>query len=108
MTLAALAAPHRREIAEYLRVGPRHVNQIVDHLGLKQPQVSKHLRVLADAGIVSKAVDGPRRIYSLNPKPLRELVSWLDLFADLWTERLDNLDSFLREPLADQPDGEDW
>src|ERR1700721_3702842 len=77
-TLQALAEPHRFQIVELLRDGPRPVGEMVDRLGLRQPQVSKHLRVLSDAGLVDVRVDAPRRIYALRAAPLKELEDWIE------------------------------
>ena len=78
-TLRALAEPHRFHIVELLRDGPRPVGDVVNHLGLRQPQVSKHLRVLSDAGLVDVRVDAQRRIYTLRAAPLQELEGFLAL-----------------------------
>ena len=94
-TLTALAEPHRFEIVELLRDGPRPVGEIVDRLGLHQPQVSKHLRVLSDAGLVEVHAAAQRRIYKLRPQPLHELDRWLESYRRLWDERFDRLDDLL-------------
>jgi DNA-binding transcriptional ArsR family regulator len=94
-TLAALAEPNRLAIVEYLRDGPRSVTDIVGRLGLSQPLVSKHLKVLGDAEIVDRRVDGKRRIYALKQARFAELDRWLDSFAALWSERLDRLQAHL-------------
>jgi DNA-binding transcriptional ArsR family regulator len=94
-TLAALAEPNRLAIVEYLRDGPRSVTDIVDRLNLSQPLVSKHLKVLGDAEIVDRRVDGKRRIYALEQARFAELDRWLDSFAALWSERLDRLQAHL-------------
>ena len=94
-TLTALAEPHRFEIVELLRDGPRPVGEIVDRLGLHQPQVSKHLRVLSDAGLVEVHAAAQRRIYKLRPQPLHELDMWLESYRRLWDERFDRLDDLL-------------
>jgi len=96
-TLTALAEPHRFEIVELLRDGPRPVGEIVDRLGLHQPQVSKHLRVLSDAGLVEVHAAAQRRIYKLRPQPLHELDTWLESYRRLWDERFDRLDDLLTE-----------
>ena len=83
-TLAALAEPNRLAIVEFLRDGPRSVTDIVDRLGLSQPLVSKHLKVLSDVAIVDRRVDGKRRIYALEQARFAELDRWLDTFAELW------------------------
>ena len=94
-TLSALAEPNRLAIVELLRDGPRSVNDIVDHLGLSQPLVSKHLKVLSDVAIVDRRIDGKRRIYRLEQDRFTELDHWLDTFADLWAQRLDRLQAHL-------------
>jgi len=96
-TLTALAEPHRFEIVELLRDGPRPVGEIVDRLGLHQPQVSKHLRVLSDAGLVEVHAAAQRRIYKLRPQPLHELDMWLESYRRLWDERFDRLDDLLTD-----------
>ncbi|MFC5703379.1 ArsR/SmtB family transcription factor [Cohnella faecalis] len=96
-TLSALAEPNRLHIVELLRFGPRPVGEIADELQLNQPQVSKHLRVLSEAGIVEVRPIANRRIYKLRPQPLRELDTWLESFRRLWEEKFDRLDDYLRE-----------
>ena len=82
-TFRALAEPNRLQIVELLLAGPRPVGDMVDELGLRQPQVSKHLRVLSEAGLVDVRVDAQRRIYALRPAPLQELEAWLDRYRRL-------------------------
>ena len=94
-TLSALAEPNRLAIVELLRDGPRSVNDIVDRLGLSQPLVSKHLKVLSDVAIVDRRVDGKRRIYALEQGRFTELDRWLDTFAELWAARLERLQAHL-------------
>jgi DNA-binding transcriptional ArsR family regulator len=96
-TLNALAEPNRMRIVELLREGPLTVGEIADRLGLRQPQTSKHLKVLSDNGIVEAKVDANRRIYKLRPEPFQALDTWLQSFRPLAEERLDNLDHYLRE-----------
>jgi DNA-binding transcriptional ArsR family regulator len=96
-TLSALAEPNRLNIVELLREGPLTVGEITDRLGLHQPQVSKHLRVLGDAGLVEVQPIANRRIYKLRPQPLKELDVWLESFRHVWDERFDRLDDYLRE-----------
>lgn len=96
-TLTALAEPNRLQIVELLRGGPRAVGDIVDRLQLRQPQVSKHLRVLSEAGLVEARPEANRRIYRLRPEPLRELDDWLQGYRRLWNARLDRLDAVLQE-----------
>jgi DNA-binding transcriptional ArsR family regulator len=90
-----VAEPHRRRILELLRAGERPVNVLVDELALSQPAVSKHLRVLRDAGLVDVRRDAQRRLYRLIPEPLVEIDEWLTPFRDAWARRLDALESHL-------------
>jgi DNA-binding transcriptional ArsR family regulator len=90
-----LAEPTRRHILDLLRERPRPVGELVDALPLSQPAVSKHLRVLRDAGLVAARVDGPRRIYSVDATPLRELDEWLAPYRAAWVTRLDALERHL-------------
>jgi DNA-binding transcriptional ArsR family regulator len=94
-TLRALAEPNRFQIVELLRKGPRPVGDLVDRLGLRQPQVSKHLRVLSDAGLVEVRVDAQRRIYTLRPAPLQELQEWVERYRQLWEGNFQRLDALL-------------
>jgi DNA-binding transcriptional ArsR family regulator len=96
-TFQALAEPHRFQIVELLLHGPRPVGDLVDRLGLRQPQVSKHLRVLSEAGLVDVRVDAQRRIYGLRPAPLRELEAWVARYRRLWEENFQRLDTLLYE-----------
>ncbi len=101
-TLRALAEPNRFQIVELLRDGPRPVGDLVDRLGLRQPQVSKHLRVLSDAGLVDVRVDAQRRIYALRPAPLQELEVWLEKYRCLWEGNFQRLDALLDELKTDE------
>ena len=94
-TFRALAEPNRLQIVELLRDGPCPVGDMVHRLGLRQPQVSKHLRVLSDAGLVDVRVDAQRRIYALRPAPLQELEVWLERYRRLWEENFQRLDALL-------------
>jgi DNA-binding transcriptional ArsR family regulator len=96
-TLQALAEPHRFQIVELLREGPRPVGEMVHRLGLRQPQVSKHLRVLSDAGLVDVRVDAQRRIYALRPTPLQELEVWIERYRRIWEGNFQRLDGVLEE-----------
>ena len=87
----ALADPTRRRIVEELRRGERQVNDIVEALDIHQSGVSRHLRILTDAGFVQVRPDGPRRMYSLRPEPFRALETWLAGYRALWERRLDRL-----------------
>lgn len=96
--LGALTEPNRMRIVELLRdEGPQTVGEIADRLGLRQPQTSKHLKVLSDNGILEAKADANRRIYSLRPEPFRALDAWLGSFRRVMEERFDNLDQYLRE-----------
>src|ERR1700682_6233291 len=96
-TLRALAEPNRFQIVELLRNDPRPVGAMVDRLHLRQPQVSKHLRVLSAAGLVDVRVDAQRRIYALRPAPLQELEGWLEKYRRLWEGNFQRLDALLDE-----------
>ncbi len=94
-TLNALGEPSRFQIVELLRSGPRSVGDIVDALGLRQPQVSKHLRVLSGAGIVAVEPLARRRIYHLERDKFEEMRHWVDSFERVWETRLDSLGMYL-------------
>ncbi len=94
-TFAALGEPSRLEIVELLRRRPFSVGDIVDTLGLRQPQVSKHLKVLREAGVVDVEPLARRRIYHLVPAAFEELGDWVESFEALWEERLDSLGDVL-------------
>jgi DNA-binding transcriptional ArsR family regulator len=96
-TFAALAEPTRLRIVELLHTGPKPVGEICDFLPLPQPQVSKHLRVLKDAGLVEVQPRGQQRIYELRATPLRELNEWIERFRDIWGARYEQLDDLLIE-----------
>ena len=96
-TFAALAEPNRFRIVELLRSGARTVNEIGARLELAQPQVSKHLRVLKDAGLVEVEPRAQQRVYELRAKPLRQLHDWLDRYRKVWDARFDALDELLVE-----------
>lgn len=95
MSFAVLAEPRRREILDLLRDGQRPVGELVDAMGMSQPAVSKHLKVLRDAHLVDVTVDGPRRLYRLRAEPLVEIDDWLAPYRKLWTRSLDDLDRHL-------------
>ncbi|HEX7004795.1 MAG TPA: metalloregulator ArsR/SmtB family transcription factor [Trueperaceae bacterium] len=94
--MGALAEPNRMRIVELLRSGPKTVGEIADRLELKQPQTSKHLKVLSESGIVEVRADANRRIYRLRPEPFRALDAWLHSFRPITEEKLDQLDEYLR------------
>ena len=90
-----LAEPARRQVLDELRAGDRSVGQLVTALAMSQPAVSKHLRVLREAGLATARVEGRRRIYRLRPGGLRELDEWLAPYRAFWNERLDALEDTL-------------
>jgi DNA-binding transcriptional ArsR family regulator len=94
-TFDVLAEPNRRDILELLRSGELSVGDLVERLNLSQPAVSKHLRVLKDAGFVAVRTDAQRRFYRISPQPLEELDEWLEPYRQFWTRRLDYLESHL-------------
>lgn len=92
---SALAEPNRLDIVDLLLNGPLPVGEIAEKLELNQPQTSKHLRVLCDAGLVEVQPMANRRIYKLRAEPLQELDQWLDAYRRLWEARLDRLEDYL-------------
>lgn len=94
-TFEILAEPTRRQILDLLCVRERSVGELVEALALSQPGVSKHLRVLREAGLVTVRQDAQRRWYGLNPEPLAEVVVWLEPYRRLWAGRLDALERHL-------------
>lgn len=97
VTFSALAEPNRFQIVELLRERPRPVGELVNNLQILQPQVSKHLKILADAGIVEVRPRANQRIYELSPKKFHEIDIWLGKYRKLWEERFDRLDAFLQQ-----------
>jgi DNA-binding transcriptional ArsR family regulator len=97
MSFAVLAEPARRDILDLLRTGERPVGDLVDSLRMSQPAVSKHLRVLREAGLVEVRPDAQRRLYRLRPQPLAEVDAWLAPYRELWTRSLDRLEQHLEE-----------
>jgi DNA-binding transcriptional ArsR family regulator len=93
----AVAEPRRRQILDALAAGERPVNEIVETLGLAQPQVSKHLRVLREVGAVEARSDGRRRLYRLNGPALKPIHDWVKNYERSWSERFDQLDVVLEE-----------
>ena len=92
-----LAEPSRRTILDVLRDGERPVGDLVRHLRLSQPAVSKHLRVLREAGLVEVRTDAQRRLYRIRPEPLAEIDAWLEPYRRLWGRSLDALGRHLEE-----------
>ena len=91
----ALAEPHRRQILDLLRDSERSVNDLVARVKISQPGVSKHLRVLREAGLVKVRVEGRRRWYGLRPQPLAEVDEWLEPYREYWAGRLTALERHL-------------
>ncbi|MBE2184948.1 MAG: winged helix-turn-helix transcriptional regulator [Anaerolineae bacterium] len=96
-TYEALAEPTRRQILDLLRLRPRMVGELVDALGMSQPLVSKHLRVLREAGLVSVRQDAQRRWYEIQPEPLAEMAGWLAPFQQMAEAQFDRLETLLTE-----------
>ena len=94
--LEAIAEPTRQRILDAVRVGERSVGELVEKVGMHQPGVSRHLKVLRDAGLVEVRRDAQRRLYRLRPEPLMELDAWLEPYRAEWTARLDSLERHLR------------
>ena len=99
-TFAALAEPNRYRIVELLRSGPRPVNYIGERLHLNQPQVSKHLRVLKEAGIVDVQPRAQQRVYELRAQRLRQLNEWLERYREIWDARFVEMDKLIDELTA--------
>src|SRR5512140_1730532 len=94
-TLGALAEPNRLRIVEMLRKGPSSVNEIAERLEMSQPLVSKHLRVLREAGVVRVRAEAQQRVYELRPEAFEQLETWVASFRRLWEDRLDSLDDYV-------------
>jgi DNA-binding transcriptional ArsR family regulator len=90
-----LAEPNRRRILDLLRVAERPVGELVDALAVSQPAVSKHLRVLREAGLVEVRSEAQRRLYRVRAEPLRDVAEWLEPYRALWATRLDDLERHL-------------
>jgi len=93
----AVADEHRRDILDVLMAGEKPVGTIVNDLSMSQPQVSKHLRVLSEVGLVSCRAEGRRRLYRLEPARLRPMHEWLTRYEQVWNDRLDRMDDYLQE-----------
>ena len=107
MIFEVLAEPNRRRILDLLRQAERPVGDLVEELGASQPAVSKHLRVLREAGLVDVRTEAQRRVYRINVAPLRTLDEWLAPYRQLWSARLDDLERHL-DTMPDEhpmPDG---
>jgi DNA-binding transcriptional ArsR family regulator len=104
--MSALAEPNRMQIVELLRENPLTVGEIADSLQLRQPQASKHLRVLSEAGLIEVQAVANRRICKLRPDPFKELDTWLESYRHMWEERYDRLDDYLLELQSKELDKE--
>ena len=93
----AIGDAHRREILDALIAGEKAVGAIVNDLSMSQPQVSKHLQVLSEVGLVKSRAEGRRRLYRLEPARLRPLHEWLAKYEQAWNARLDRVDDYLQE-----------
>jgi len=93
----AIAEAHRREILDVLMAGEKPVGAIVNDLSMSQPQVSKHLRVLSEVGLVTCRAEGRRRLYRVEPARLRPMHEWLAKYERAWNDRLDRVDDYLQE-----------
>lgn len=93
---AALADPTRRRLLELLVTGERSAGELAAEFGISRPGVSRHLRVLREAGLVRTRGDGQRRLYSVDPEPLAEVAEWLAPWRAFWAQRLDALDTEVR------------
>jgi DNA-binding transcriptional ArsR family regulator len=100
----AVAEPRRRQLVDLLAGGERPVNDLVRELGLAQPLVSKHLRVLREVGVVSVREDGRRRLYRLNGAALRPIHDWVAAYEQTWTERFERLDAVLDDLEQEEDD----
>jgi DNA-binding transcriptional ArsR family regulator len=100
----AVAEPRRRQILDALAGGERPVNDLVHLLGLTQPQVSKHLRVLRKVGVVDVRDEGRQRLYRLNGEALKPIHDWVKNYERTWTERFDQLDDVLEELKQEEQD----
>ena len=103
----AVAEPRRRQILDVLSRGELPVNDVVQRLGLSQPQVSKHLRVLREVGAVDVREDGRQRFYRLNGEALRPIHDWVKAYEQTWSDRFDLLDGVLEELEKEEGDASD-
>jgi DNA-binding transcriptional ArsR family regulator len=94
-SLAALADPTRRELVSLLARGELAAGELAERFPVSRPAISRHLRVLREAGLVTVRTEGRRRLFALDPGPLAELDDWLDQYRDLWAQRFDALDTEL-------------
>lgn len=102
--LTALAEPNRLAIVDLLREGPRPVGEIAAQVNIAQPHASRHLRILADTGLVSARRQAQSKIYRLERSPFASLEDWLDSFATVWDERADRLSEYVERLAEDEHD----
>jgi DNA-binding transcriptional ArsR family regulator len=95
IAFAVLSEPRRRRILDELRDGEKSVTELVAAVGGSQPGVSRHLRLLREAGLVEVRAEAQRRLYRIRPEPLRQLEAWLEPYRLLWSSRLDELETYL-------------
>ncbi len=100
---SVLAEPNRRLLLDALLGGAKPVNMLVEVVGMRQPVVSKHLRILRDAGLVKVTPDGQRRLYSIRAEPLAEVDAWIEPYRKFWSERLGALEQHLDESYKETP-----
>jgi DNA-binding transcriptional ArsR family regulator len=105
-SMAALGDPVRRELIDLLASREMAAGELAGHFPVSRPAVSRHLRVLREAGLVAVRTEGKRRLYRLDPRPLRELDTWLDRYRDLWAQRWDALDTEIARGRRARRDGE--
>ncbi len=103
----AVAEPRRRQILDVLAGGERPVNDLVRAVGLAQPQVSKHLRVLREVGVVDARDDGRQRLYRVNGQALKPIHDWVKNYERSWSDRFEQLDAVLSELKEEEDDGDD-
>ena len=105
-SVAVLGDPVRRELVDLLARRELAVGELAGHFPVSRPAISRHLRVLREAGLVAVRTDGKRRLYRLDPGPLRELDAWLDRYRDLWAQRWDALDTEIARGRRARRDGD--
>lgn len=98
--LEVIAEPTRRRILDAVRIRERSVGELVESLGMHQPGISRHLKVLREAGLVEVRQDAQRRLYRLRPEPLKEIDEWLEPYRAKWADRLDSLERHLEKTTA--------
>ncbi|OLS41052.1 helix-turn-helix transcriptional regulator [Bacillus sp. MRMR6] len=106
-TISVLAEPKRLLIVELLREGPLSVGEITERLGFNQPQASKHLKVLSEAGTVEVEAVTNRRIYKLRPETFQELNTWIESYRNIWDERNDRLENYLQKLQGKEVESDD-